>query len=217
MLAKLFHVVPLSEPGERTVRRPAFTLIELLVVIAIIAVLIGLLLPAVQKVRAAANRIRCANNLKQLGLALHNYHDANGYFPPGVVADTSDLRNGKHSGLAFLLPYIEQQPLFQRYDFASSWKAPVNLTAAQVRVATFLCPSGTNEVPQDGGVPGAPTDYAFCKGAQAYLSANGAVRPGSGLFDVNSRRRIADVLDGTSQTFAMGEAVSGPNVPAADV
>jgi prepilin-type N-terminal cleavage/methylation domain-containing protein len=197
--------------------RKAFTLIELLVVIAIIAVLIGLLLPAVQKAREASSRIRCANNLKQLGLALHDYHDNNGCFPPGIVADTSDTRTGKHSGLVFLLPYIEQQSLYGRYDFASSWKSPANLAVAQVPVATFLCPSGANDVPQDGGVSGAPTDYAFCKGAQAYLSANGAIQPGSGLFDVNSRRRMADIVDGTSQTFAMGEAVSGSNVKASDV
>jgi prepilin-type N-terminal cleavage/methylation domain-containing protein len=197
--------------------RKAFTLIELLVVIAIIAVLIGLLLPAVQKAREAGSRIRCANNLKQLGLALHNYHEANGSFPPGVVADTSDVRNGKHSGLVFLLPYVEQQPLYRGYDFALSWKASANLAVAQVRVPTFLCPSGPNDVPDDGGVPGAPTDYAFCKGAQAYLSASGAVQPGSGLFDVDSLRRFADILDGTSQTFAMGEAVSGSTVKAFDV
>ncbi len=197
-------------------RRRAFTLIELLVVIAIIAILIGLLLPAVQKVREAANRMRCANNLKQMGLALHGYHDSHGSFPPGVVADTSDLRNGKRSGLVFLLPYLEQEALYQRYDFRLPWKAPANLAAVQTRVPVFLCPSGPNEVPQDGGVAGAPTDYAFCKGAQAYLCRSGAIRPGAGLFDVNSARRIADVLDGTSQTFAMGEAVSGPNVNAWD-
>lgn len=150
-------------------RRQAFTLVELLVVIAIIGVLIALVLPAVQQVREAANRARCANNLKQLGLALHLYHDSYELFPPGVVSDTSDLRYGRHSGLVFLLPFLEQKALFDRYNFALPWDDPANASLAQVRVAVFQCPSSTRDVPQDGGFPGEPTDYAFCKGAQAYL------------------------------------------------
>lgn len=198
-------------------RRRAFTLIELLVVIAIIGVLLALLLPAVQKVREAANRMKCANNLKQVGLALHGYHDAKRLFPSGVVAKSSDLENGWQSGLVFLLPFLEQQPLYQQYNLALPWKDPANLAVAQVRVPVFLCPSSSNEVPDDGGFPCAPTDYAFSKGATAYLSTDGKLRPGSGLFDMNSKRRIADVLDGTSQTFAMGEAVGGPNIKAWNV
>src|SRR5438876_4435258 len=116
-----------SSPPSSGRPRSGFTLIELLVVMAIVGVLIGLLLPAVQKVREAANRMKCANHLKQLGLALHGYHDANGCFPPGVTADTSDLRNGRHSGLTFLLPYIEQQNLHARYNFAGTWKDAGNL------------------------------------------------------------------------------------------
>src|SRR4051794_30161649 len=122
--------------------RRAFTLIELLVVMAVLAVLAGLLLPAVQKVREAANRARCQNHLKQLGVALHGYHDTHGSFPPGVTSDTSDLRTGKHSGLVFLLPHLEQQPLYQRYDFSAPWRSPANLPLAQVTVPLFLCPSG---------------------------------------------------------------------------
>jgi prepilin-type N-terminal cleavage/methylation domain-containing protein len=200
-----------------TMRRAAFTLIELLVVIAILGILVALLLPAVQRVREAANRLQCANNLKQLGLALHAYHDAQGSFPPGVVADSSDLENGKHSGLVFLLPFLEQQALYQQYNLALPWKAPANLAVAQVRVPVFLCPVSSHEVPEDGGFAGTPTDYAFCKGATAYLSPTGTLRPGSGVFDVNSKRRIADVLDGTSRTFAMGEAVGGANISAWNV
>src|SRR6516225_9196948 len=99
--------------------RLAFTLIELLVVIAIIGVLIALLLPAVQKVREAANRMKCANNLKQLGLAMHNHHDAMGTFPPAYVNTGTFYRNSRyyitHGWAPFLLPYIEKQPLYDLY------------------------------------------------------------------------------------------------------
>ena len=114
-----------------TARRRGFTLVELLVVIAIIAVLIGLLLPAVQKVREAANRIQCVNNLKQLGLACHNYHDANGRLPPGrkslgntqgaaIATFPSDPIVLNHHGLVYLLPYIEQGNLHSRFNLSAA-------------------------------------------------------------------------------------------------
>src|SRR5262245_4946376 len=117
-----------------------FTLIELLVVIAIIGVLIALLLPAVQKVREAANRTTCGNNLRQLGVAMHNYHDANGGFPPGrghlPVTNTF-----AHSWTPYILPYIEQDNLYRLYDFTKVFSDPANLPATQTPLKILICPS----------------------------------------------------------------------------
>ena len=142
--------------------RTGFTATNLLVVIAIIGFLIGLLLPAIQKVREAANRTTSINNLKQLALAAHSYHDTNGCFAPGVDA------NG-FSTVAYFLPYIEQNLLFKKIDFKKGVTDAANAAARQAPIKLLIDPSDGAEVVVVGGY--APTNYLFSAGSQPGLEA----------------------------------------------
>ncbi|MFO0959467.1 MAG: DUF1559 domain-containing protein [Isosphaeraceae bacterium] len=191
---------------ERRKRRPrgAFTLIELLVVIAIIGVLIALLLPAVQQAREAARRIQCTNNLKQLGLALHNYMSTNGTFPPVVVLPRNRTTQ-PWSGLTRILPYLEQQALFNVINWDRDYEFTTNATLAQTRVATFMCPSEINDRARPTPtLVYYPSNYSFDQGTWfVYDPASDQV--GDGTFVPNRAYSPAAITDGMSNTMGMAE------------
>jgi prepilin-type N-terminal cleavage/methylation domain-containing protein/prepilin-type processing-associated H-X9-DG protein len=206
--------------------RPAFTLVELLVVIAIIAVLIGLLVPAVQKVREAAARTQCTNNLKQLGLAMHNYHATFGHLPPAFKGQVPPAYAGfpayffSWSALAELNPYLEQTPIYNRMDLNQPIYVPPNFNispanqfAIQQIIPLFLCPS-------DKGLPVSvaygepvigPTNYAVCVGTGTTFDGPpyGSPWNSDGMFMAKVGLRLTDVTDGTSNTAMMSESVLG--------
>lgn len=203
-------------------KRRGFTLIELLVVIAIIAILVSLLLPAVQQAREAARRSQCRNNLKQLGLALHNYHDQFNTLPPGWIG-VNDLRQADIEGLngwawgARLLPNLEQAPMFNQINFSLSVADPAHATLIRRKVATFRCPSdvGPEEwtilSEADGSSLStlATANYVGVFGTTELHACEGVPAPfqcaGDGAMFHNSRLRFADFTDGLSSTIVLGE------------
>ena len=218
----------IPSPAVRDVRR-AFTLIELLVVIAIIAILIGLLLPAVQKVREAAARTQCLNNLKQLGLAMHNYEGAIGHLPPAFANTTPSAWTGvppyffSWSALAMLNPYLEQTNIYNMMDLTQPIYmpsppysiSPANQFAVQQVVKLFLCPSDKMQPvanPGDYGVPTiGPTNYAVCVGTGTTSGRPpfGSPLNADGMFIAGQGFRITDIADGSSNTAMMSESLLG--------
>ncbi len=188
--------------------RRGFTLIELLVVIAIIAILVSLLLPAVQQAREAARRTHCRNNLKQIGLALHNYLDVNTRFPPSFVSDiaTVDTTGGDWSVQARLLPFLEQANLYAIGDFSQSYEDPVNEGIAGQRVTTFLCPDEINDKARTSGGTAIhyPLSYGY-NGGTWNVWDNASQRPGNGAFAPNVSFRPRDFTDGMTNTMAFME------------
>lgn len=195
-----------------------FTLIELLVVIAIIAILIALLLPAVQQAREAARRTQCKNNLKQLGLALHNYHDVHNCLPFGHEGTTKSF-----SAFSMLLPYLEQANIYNQIDFNVPVSHANNAVPLLIELPAFRCPSDlANALPAIGGA----TNYFANKGSGVLWGTptgpNAVLQAQNGVMYYGSKVRMADITDGTSNTAAMCERLladgnNGKVSPVADV
>lgn len=199
-------------------RRRAYTLIELIVIVGIIGVLIGLLVPSIRSARLAAMRVQCQNNLRQVGLALHNYHDAHEVFPPGRLRSRVDGRGQCWSAYAQLLPFLEQDMIFSTINFQQNPEArpsaayPANNTALTTTINTLTCPVDAHEpVPGQVGT----LSYLLNTGNTYAISPRNPGRvPVTGVFFENSAVRFADLADGSSQTVFVSETIrSEPSTP----
>jgi prepilin-type N-terminal cleavage/methylation domain-containing protein/prepilin-type processing-associated H-X9-DG protein len=222
----------------RSSHRQAFTLIELLVVIAIISVLIGLLLPAVQKTRESAARIKCTNNLKQIGLALHNYNDAYGMFPPGYVDGNTNPNSTPNNDVGpgwgwatFILPYMEQNNVYTQINLGVGVGLGVNAQVSQLPLKIYQCPSDSNQQTvtiwdstfSNPIAQVAHANYIGCDGwVECFNGCGGNPQPGVGadglsgnfgpagvgIFYRNSKNTVESVTDGMSNTIFVGERSS---------
>jgi prepilin-type processing-associated H-X9-DG protein/prepilin-type N-terminal cleavage/methylation domain-containing protein len=214
--------------------RRAFTVLELVVVLAIVGLLMGLLLPAVQKVREAANRLKCASNLRQFGLAMHGYHDAMGFLPPGITTWMNG-EDAAHTGFTYMLPFLEQDNVYRQINLRQQWYQRANYAGVAAQIPLMYCPSNRTAGSMDltaeiyawgGALPPrvGSTDYVLCKGANAAIQQNANLIPLAcrGVFNVYADSSnpdftaidgtrgglvvsLAHITDGTSTTFAIGE------------
>jgi prepilin-type N-terminal cleavage/methylation domain-containing protein/prepilin-type processing-associated H-X9-DG protein len=213
-------------------RSIGFTLIELLVVIAIIAVLIGLLLPAVQKVREAAARMKCQNNLKQFTLACHNYHDANGQFPMGSKGrDVTDPNwaypamntpnwKPRTPFMAYLMAYIEQTAVAAQWDFTKNYSQAPNLTLITYKFPIFDCPSDTPDTVGHPTTHDLKSNYGLNWGSWSFRQQGGPTNgvfplnygdaKGRAPFYININIKLTDIADGTSNTLCWSEVLQSP-------
>jgi len=200
-----------------------FTLVELLVVIAIISMLVAILLPAVQAARESARRANCTNNLRQLGIALHNFESSKGHFPSGSISREYPAQPWtphnyyRWSALAHILPFIENANAYRALDldvpmFGANFSiTPANRQAVGARIEEFLCPSDSGRSPSANL---GPTNYQACAGSGI---DGGTAYDADGLFYINSARRVASVEDGLSHTAAFSESVLGVSPPSEEL